>query len=221
MKNKSKKKKKIILIIIILICIFLLCILFQKKLDFRDDLIFFKIFGKSQEKISNLNSNSNLNVIDIFQNNLIEEYSNNKQYVFNVRYNNTDFKEINLLETIDTKTLVNEKIAPGTSGAFDIVLNSNIDTQYQINFKSKNIKPENLKFKIQGKEEEFNNLEELEKNLIGNIKTDETIKITINWNWKYENNKLSNMQDTEDGKNIRKYNFDIYVIGEQNLKGEM
>ena len=38
-----------------------------------------------------------------------------KQYSFNIRHNNSDIKSINLCESLDRKTLMNEKIAPGTS----------------------------------------------------------------------------------------------------------
>ena len=36
-----------------------------------------------------------------------------------------NFKSIDLAETIDKDTLVYEKIAPGTSGSFNILLDSN------------------------------------------------------------------------------------------------
>ena len=45
-----------------------------------------------------------------------------------------NFKSINLLDTYDRTTSINEKIAPGTKGSFYIQLNSNQNLKYQIKF---------------------------------------------------------------------------------------
>lgn len=42
----------------------------------------------------------------------------------------------------------------------------------------------------------------------------ENKSIIINWEWKYEENKTQDIEDTKDGENIDKYNFLIYTIGE-------
>lgn len=233
-KLRTKKNKKIIIITFILICIFLLCIRFQNKLDFKDDLIFFKTFGKNQE--NNLNSkfnnliqekqsqitqidkskiNSNQTQEILIKKEETQLDSSIKQYFFNVDYKNIEFKAINLLDTIDNKTLVNKKIAPGTRGKFDIVIKSNIEINYQVKIESKNEKPQNLRFTKYGNNQEYNSLEDLQKILNGSVGPNETEIITINWNWKYANNEEENIQDTKDGINIQKYNFNIYVIGEQ------
>ena len=109
-----------------------------------------------------------------------------------------DFKTIDLAETIDKKTLVEEKIAPGTSGSFNISLASNQNLNYKIEFNSKNEKPKNLNFKASKNEQilgEANTLEELSKNLTGFINKNEKIDIKINWYWAYESKE--NLEDTD------------------------
>ena len=76
---------------------------------------------------------------------------------------------------------------------------------------SKNDKPKNLNFKIEGKDKKYNSLEEMENELQGQITKNKSI--IIDWEWKYENNTNENMQDTKDGENLKKYNFTIYVTG--------
>ena len=63
----------------------------------------------------------------------------------------------------------------------------------------KNNKPENFKIEINEKE--------------GKIKRNEVKKVEIEWEWKYEINKKDDIKDTEDGKNIDKFNFEICTIG--------
>lgn len=85
-------------------------------------------------------------------------------------------------------------------------------TNYKITFHSKNEKPENLKFQIEGKDKKYLRLEDLEQELKGEIYENKRIK--INWKWEYEENETQNLQDTKDGQTINQYNFTIYAIGE-------
>lgn len=200
----KKIKIFIILSLIFILIIFFLKIFFSKEfsqIPQIDDFTFFKIFSKgtaNQEIIQNSN-----------------------QYEFKVKYNNIDFKSIDLLGTVDKEKLVYEKIAPGTSGNFNIVLDTNKNLKYKIVFESMNEKPQNLNFiasineKILG---EATNLDELSKYLKGNITKNEKVNIEINWYWNYEdkeNSELTDIQDTEDAKKIEKYQFNIYAYGEQ------
>ena len=121
------------------------------------------------------------------------------------------FKEINFINTINKNTLIHQKIAPGTSGKFEILLETNENIDYKIKFKSKNDKPKNLIFQIEGKDRKYKSLEEMEPELQGEIK--ETKSIIINWKWEYETNGAKNRQDTEDGEKIKQYQFEIYAIG--------
>ena len=88
------------------------------------------------------------------------------------------------------------------------------EISYQVTFKSINDKPQNLKFKIKGKDKKYSTLEELEENnedeLKGQIK--ENKKITIEWEWPYENDQQSDIQDTKDGEKLTKYQFVIRVM---------
>ncbi len=132
-----------------------------------------------------------------------------------------NFKSINLLDTYDKKTSINEKIAPGTKGSFYIQLNSNQNLKYQIKFQSINEKPKNLKFKaLQGEKllAESNTLEGLSEKLYGYIRKNEEININVCWYWDYEekiDTDINDFQDTIDSQNIRKYQFNVFVLGEE------
>lgn len=57
---------------------------------------------------------------------------------------------------------------------------------------------------------------ELSEKLDGNIAKKEKIKINIQWYWNFENNKAnSDIQDTEDSKKIKRYQFNLYALGEE------
>ena len=90
---------------------------------------------------------------------------------------------------------------------------SNKDIEYTINFISLNSKPKNLMFEIEGRNEEYQSLEDLQDDLIGSINENEVKTISINWYWKYDNNSKEDVQDTKDGREIQKYNFEILVSG--------
>lgn len=204
MKNKRNKKIISLIIVILIVIILIFCIL-QKSNFFQDNLIFFKILNSS-----NINENSQND--HIFYNNIAEYKEQNNPLFFYVAYNETKFKSINLLDTIDKKTLVKEKIAPGTKGHFEIVLISNRDINYKIIFENLNEKPQNLVFSIKGSDREYNNLNELQQELIGNLEKNKVKRIDVNWRWKYENNLADNLQDTKDGTNLDMYKFNIYTV---------
>lgn len=198
---KKHRKKLILLVIVIFI---LIIFLFQKKKNqnnsFQDDLIFFKLFSSEEERNKSTLLSKN------------QESQNQPLYDFRVSYQNIDFKNINLAESIKQDTLIQEKIAPGTEGEFEILLQSNRKINYRIKFKSTNEKPENLNFQIKGKDRKYYKLEDMEQELQGEL-TDNK-KIAIYWKWDYEGNEMQNFQDTKDGQAIKQYNFTIYAIGE-------
>lgn len=200
----NNKLKILKLSIILLISITIIIILNSNiKLFQSDDYIFLKIF----QKINNENK------ID-YDNTEIEE-----NYIFKVDLKNIDIKQIDLMKTVDKNTCLNKKIAPGTSGNFNILLETNKDSKYKIYFQSVNEKPQNLYFKAikDGKEiAKTQTLEELSEKLDGNIAKKEKIKINIQWYWNFENNKTnSDIQDTEDSKKIKRYQFNLYALGEE------
>lgn len=201
------KKKKILKILLILILIFLFIkMIFFKSLSnskIIEDFLFFKVLGDNL-KVSE-------DIIDVKE----------KEYRLNVNYKNIDFRNINLAETINRKTLIYEKIAPGTRGSFNIILEANKNSKYKVVFNSINEKPQNLKFKANINNKEIgkaNTLEELQKYLIGYIRKNEKIDIRVNWYWEFEDNEdneQNDKQDTKDAQYIKKYQFDINAIGEE------
>lgn len=200
----KKEKKKIIIFFIILVCIILFIINFIKYDFLQEDLLFFHFLNfnnYSQNKLAEEKENTN------------KEEKNTKTIKFNVQYKDTDFKVLNLTQTIDNKTLVYEKIAPGTNGNFDILLSCNQNMNYKIGFESKNEKPTNLQFYTSKEEKKYNTLEKLGESLVGTIFKLEKKRITVYWNWEYETNKINDEKDTEEAKKIKEYNFIIYVQG--------
>ena len=88
----------------------------------QDDFLFLKLF--SDAYFSKGTASNEGMLISTNENSKIQ---NEKVYKFRIDYKNLQFKSINLSETIDRNTMVNEKIAPGTSGNFDILIESNQD----------------------------------------------------------------------------------------------
>ena len=194
---RKKRSKDAIIIFLIFIFIIILISMYyisqNQDLEIQEDLIFFQLWNSKKEDLKTKNL-----TIEHTSRNLINKKTN--QYKVKVSKNYTNHKKVNLVQTIDTNTLVNEKIAPGTKGNFDIILTSEDTLNYKIKLNGKNEKPKNFEIYI-----------EKEK---GTIEKNETIKIPVNWQWKYETNLNENKQDTKDGETIKKYNFEICVIGE-------
>lgn len=144
---------------------------------------------------------------------------------FKVNENEEKMQSISLKSTINNETLINNKIAPGTEGNFQIKLDatgSDVGINYNIKFENETQKPTNLKFTYNGKT--YNSLAELGDALNGVINAngeDKTKTLSINWNWKYETGSTANeinsndIIDTQEAKNIENYNFDIIVSGTQ------
>ena len=205
-----KYKEKLIKLILILSLIIIFSIIFLNtnfsKVHKNDDFLFLKLFFKGEDISTQVNSSKQIN---------------QEKYIFKVNYKNMNFKSINLLDTYDKKTSINEKIAPGTKGSFYIQLNSNQNLKYQIKFQSINEKPKNLKFKaLQGEKllAESNTLEGLSEKLYGYIRKNEEININVCWYWYYEekiDTDINDFQDTIDSQNIRKYQFNVFVLGEE------
>ncbi len=144
---------------------------------------------------------------------------------FNVNGQEEQVQTIKLQSTSNNQTLVNNKIAPGTSGKFDIIIDatgSDVGINYQVDFRNEQNKPTNLKFSYNGTE--YNSITQLTQVLSGTINSNEEEKrktFSIEWNWKYEigntpeeiieNDKI----DTKDAENISNYEFDIIVSGTQ------
>ncbi len=208
MKNR---KKQYMIVIIIFICLIFLIMHFTIYDFLQEDVIFFQFFN-SKNQSKNISDNTNESKIKEGRNQ--EETSiNTKSIFFNVQFQHTKLKAVDLMETIDEKTLVYEKIAPGTSGRFDIILHANQNMNYQIQFESKNEKPSNLFFYSTEEEKIYYTLEELGENLTGKLLKNEEKTIPIYWKWKYETDENQDEQDTLEARKIREYHFLIYVQG--------
>ncbi len=129
--------------------------------------------------------------------------------------------DLSLIETADKNTLINEKIAPGTSGEFSVCLNAKQNIDYELIFNSINEKPVNLKFTTikEDKMIEASSLEELSRYLSGKISENEQIEVKIKWYWDFENienESNTDFQDTVDAQRISQYQFKMYAVVKQN-----
>ena len=146
---------------------------------------------------------------------------------FKVNGQKEEVQTISLGSTYDSSTLVNGKIAPGTEGNFQIIVDatgSDVGIDYKIKFSDETTKPTNLKFYYQ--EVEYNSILELGEALSGTINADDGNKsrtFDIKWKWNYEtgsnptevasNDKI----DTQNAQEITNYEFDVIVSGTQVL----
>lgn len=144
---------------------------------------------------------------------------------FKVNENEEKLQTISLKSTINNSSLVNNKIAPGTEGKFQIKLDatgSDVGINYVIKFENESQKPTNLKFTYDGKT--YNSLKNLQQDLTGTINANDENKVkalTVGWNWKYETGNTAqdiasnDLIDTQDAKQMSNYTFDIIVTGTQ------
>lgn len=143
---------------------------------------------------------------------------------FEANGSDTTVTNVDLASAYDADTLVAGKIAPGTSGSFDIVVNatgSDVAVDYSIKFANEQGKPDNLKFKYENTES--STLAGLESSLVGTINLNEKNMmkvITIYWEWPYEtgeenNIKQNDVKDTNAGIAGGSYTFDVIVTGTQ------
>ena len=144
---------------------------------------------------------------------------------FKVNGKKEEIQTIDLASTINNETVLDSKLAPGTSGNFHIIIDAT-DTQVGIKYNIISIeetnKPHNLKFIYE--EKEYNSLKELQEKLSGTINANDENKVRILkilWKWNYETGttaeeiNTNNLLDTQDAQNIQNYKFTICVSGEQ------
>lgn len=147
------------------------------------------------------------------------------RWCFKVNDKEEKIQNISLKSTINNQTLINNKIAPGTQGNFQIKLDatdSEVGINYVVKFENENNKPTNLKFIYENNT--YNSLSELQNALTGTINANAQSKektLTIDWIWDYETGTVQNgiatgdTIDTKNGKEISNYTFDIVVTGTQ------
>lgn len=193
-----KKKTLIIITVIVLLCVL---VLLAKT-----------VLAKY---ISVLQANGEAQIAKwSFENN----FKNNGQSVTN--------SQIQLQNTYNKESLVNGKIAPGTSGDFSIEIDatgSEVALEYIVKFKEKEgkeVKPTNLKFSLDEGKTYVSSLKELESKMQGIIYANEENKVQeyhILWQWTYETDPIdqNDQLDTQEAINISNYSFDIIITGTQ------
>lgn len=144
---------------------------------------------------------------------------------FKVNENEEKIQNISLKSTINNSTLKDNKIAPGTSGDFQIKIDatgSEVGINYLLRFENESQKPTNLKFTYN--DETYNSITELQDVLCGTINADEQDKVKvlqIGWFWEYETGNTeqeiyaSDIIDTREAKQINNYTFDVIITGSQ------
>ncbi len=146
------------------------------------------------------------------------------KWSFKVNSQTEQFETIKLEDTYDKTTLLDGKIAPGTKGSFDLIIDateSEVAVKYEVDFQNETNKPTNLIFKAGDKT--ASTLEELESVLTNTINADDANKVrtlTVSWEWPYEtgteNAVLDNDKiDTDEGLQALDYSFDVVVTGTQ------
>lgn len=146
-------------------------------------------------------------------------------WVFKVNGKEDVIQNVNLLSTYNNETLINNKVAPGTSGSFNIVVDatgSEVGVDYVIQFLNESEKPQNLIFTYD--DQQYATIQDLEKDLSGTINANDENKtrtITIYWEWQYQTGENENeinqndIIDTNNAKQLENYTFDICVAGTQ------
>ena len=144
---------------------------------------------------------------------------------FKVNGQKEQVQEIKLVSTYNSETLVDNKIAPGTSGSFNIIVDatgSEVGIKYNIKFAEESNKPQNLKFVYGGKE--YDSIKQLGDELSGTIaanEEDKTRTINVQWKWNYETGSsaeqinANDIIDTNDAISIANYTFQVIVTGTQ------
>lgn len=92
--------------------------------------------------------------------------------------------EISLPATVDATTLVDDRIAPGTSGTFTIDLDnsgSEVGVEYEITFATASGIPSNLVFKSG-----TDTFTVTGSKVVGKIPAGQTKSVELNWEWLYE-----------------------------------
>lgn len=147
------------------------------------------------------------------------------KWAFLVNGETASITNINLAKTYKAETLAQNTIAPGTRGSFDIKIDttgSEVGINYDVKFQNEQSKPQNLNFTYDG--HSVSTIKELEQFLTGTIDANSNEKVktmTIEWNWPYETGnsaeekQTQDIEDTNDGKLLEQYSFDIVVTGTQ------
>mgnify|MGYP003302086622 CR=1 FL=1 len=145
------------------------------------------------------------------------------KWAFQIVKDGEETKTINLASTVDKETLIDGKIAPGTSGTFEISVDasgSEVDLDYTIEFANEKNKPNNLVFVYKGLN--YKSLSDIKiSGKIENYKENKVKNESITWKWNYETGKTedeittNDKLDTQDAEKIAQYTFDIITTATQ------
>ncbi len=146
------------------------------------------------------------------------------RWVFTLNGTNVSYKTIKINSSYDESTLENGKIAPGTQGSFDIVIDatgSEVGVEYAVTFLNEKHKPTNMRFIYNN--QEYSSLQALEEEFKGIIEANAASKkvtYTINWIWDYETGDTNEIDandkiDTNEGTLGGVYSFDVVATGTQ------
>ena len=136
---------------------------------------------------------------------------------------NEDVKTIRLADTSNKETLLNGKIAPGTSGQFYLKINavgSEVAVDYKVTFGNEKNKPDNIIFKYDGKT--YSSLSEIDaiQGTMG-LTDYKSQLIKVEWEWPYETGSAVNgiasgdKVDNQNGQDNLDYTFDVIATGTQ------
>ena len=119
--------------------------------------------------------------------------------------------DIDLDTTYDADTLIDGKIAPGTSGSFVIELsnaNTEVGVDYSISLSNTNA-PSNIVFTSGGSAIGNNPI-------TGTLTPGEaTRQITVDWEWPYYTSAADDVEDTADGENANTMTITATITGVQ------
>ena len=144
-------------------------------------------------------------------------------WAFEITKDGEETKTVTLVNTANKETLVNGKIAPGTSGEFIIKLNAigtEVSVDYKLEFANEKNKPNNIVFIYNGNN--YKSLSEI-SDIAGTIEYngEKTKIIKISWAWQYQTGstdaakEANDKLDTENGTSLLDYTFDIIAKGTQ------
>ncbi len=125
---------------------------------------------------------------------------------------------VNITPTANASTLVGGKVAPGTSGSFNVDLvntNSEVGVDFEIALGTVSNKPTNLKFyKDSGFTTE---LTPGTSKITGQLaaKDSTTLSVPVYWKWEYYTSDANDALDTTDGEAAASLTLDVTVKGVQ------
>lgn len=146
------------------------------------------------------------------------------KWAFQIKKDGAETKEVQLVNTVNKNSLIDGKIAPGTSGEFTIVVDgtgAEVALEYSVEFANEQNKPTNIVYTYGGLE--YKSLSDIKniKGVILHTDQERTREIKIMWSWPYETGSTSadkatnNEIDTQDASAVSNYTFEIVATGTQ------